>query len=71
MSQRTFSIIKPDAVRKGYTAAILEASGSSGGDALRALASDLESIEQLVLGNAALNAALTDTTMRGDRKSVV
>ena len=23
MSQRTFSIIKPDAVRKGYTAAIL------------------------------------------------
>jgi F-type H+-transporting ATPase subunit delta len=49
---------------QGYTSAILEAVGSTGGDALRALASDLEAIEQLVLANGPLNAALTDTTMR-------
>ena len=30
MSQRTFSIIKPDAVRKGYTAAILAAIEKAG-----------------------------------------
>jgi F-type H+-transporting ATPase subunit delta len=49
---------------QGYTSAILEAASSTGGDALRTLANDLESIEQLVLANGALNAALTDTTMR-------
>jgi F-type H+-transporting ATPase subunit delta len=49
---------------QGYTAAVLEAAGSTGGDVLRALATDLESIEQLILANAPLNAALTDTTMR-------
>ena len=48
---------------QGYASAILEAAGSSGGDALATLAADLESIEQLVLSNAPLNAALTDTTM--------
>ncbi len=48
----------------GYASAIVEAATSAGGDALRALANDLESIEQLVLANAPLNAALTDTTMR-------
>ncbi len=48
----------------GYTAAILEAASSDGTDVLGTLANDLESIEQLVLANAALNAALTDTTMR-------
>ena len=49
---------------QGYTSAILEAAGSTGGGALRALADDLVSIEQLVLANGPLNAALTDTTMR-------
>jgi ATP synthase F1 delta subunit len=49
---------------QGYTSAILESAGSTGGDALRTLATDLESIEQLVLANGSLNAALTDTTMR-------
>jgi ATP synthase F1 delta subunit len=49
---------------QGYTSAILEAAGSTGGDAQRTLANDLESIEQLVLANGPLNAALTDTTMR-------
>jgi F-type H+-transporting ATPase subunit delta len=49
---------------QGYTSAILEATGSAGGDGRRALANDLESIEQLVLANGHLNAALTDTTMR-------
>ena len=49
---------------QGYTAAVLEAAGSTGGDALRTLANDLEAIEQLVLANGPLNAALTDTTMR-------
>ena len=48
----------------GYTSAILEAASSTGGEPRRALAEDLESIEQLVLANGALNAALTDTTMR-------
>jgi F-type H+-transporting ATPase subunit delta len=48
----------------GYTSAVLEAAGSTSGDALRALANDLEAIEQLVLDNGSLNAALTDTTMR-------
>jgi len=49
---------------QGYTSAILEAAGSTGGDVLRVLANDLVSIEQLVLANGPLNAALTDTTMR-------
>jgi F-type H+-transporting ATPase subunit delta len=48
---------------QGYASAVLEAAGSAG-DALGALATDLESIEQLMLANAILNAALTDTTMR-------
>ena len=48
----------------GYTAAILEGASSTGDAARRALASELESIEQLFLANAPLNAALTDTTMR-------
>ena len=49
---------------QGYAAAILEATGSAGGEASQALANDLEAIEQLVLANGPLNAALTDTTMR-------
>ncbi len=49
---------------QGYTSAILEAAGSTGGGVLRTLADDLVAIEQLVLTNGPLNAALTDTTMR-------
>jgi len=49
---------------QGYTAAIVESAGS-GGNALRDLAHDLESIEQLVLANAMLQSALTDTAVRG------
>ena len=49
---------------QGYTSAILEAAGSTGGDVRRTLANDLDAIEQLVLANGPLNAALTDTTMR-------
>jgi F-type H+-transporting ATPase subunit delta len=49
---------------QGYTAAILDAVSASGRDALRVLADDLESIEQLVLSNGPLQAALTDTTLR-------
>jgi F-type H+-transporting ATPase subunit delta len=57
---------------QGYASAVLEATAASGGDALRALATDLESIEQLVLANGPLNAALTDTTMRpADRRAVM
>jgi ATP synthase F1 delta subunit len=53
---------------QGYASAVLEATA----DALRALATDLESIEQLVLANGPLNAALTDTTMRpADRRAVM
>jgi F-type H+-transporting ATPase subunit delta len=56
---------------QGYTAAILDAVAASGGDALGVLASDLESIEQLVLANGPLQAALTDTTMRGTVRRAV
>jgi F-type H+-transporting ATPase subunit delta len=56
---------------QGYTAAILESVTASGGDARRVLADDLESIEQLVLANGALDAALTDTTMRGPVRRAV
>jgi F-type H+-transporting ATPase subunit delta len=55
----------------GYTSAILDAVGASGGDALRVLADDLESVEQLVLANGPLQAALTDTTMRGTVRRAV
>ena len=49
---------------QGYTSAILEATGSAGGDVRSTLANELVSIEQLVLASGPLNAALTDTTMR-------
>jgi hypothetical protein len=49
---------------QGYAAAVVE-SAASGGQALRTLADDLVSIEQLVLANAALQSALTDTAVRG------
>jgi ATP synthase F1 delta subunit len=55
---------------QGYASAILEAAGSTG-EARRVLADDLESIEQLVLVNGTLNAALTDTTMRGTVRRAV
>jgi F-type H+-transporting ATPase subunit delta len=56
---------------QGYTAAILESVTASGGDGLRVLGQDLEAIEQLVLANGALDAALTDTTMRGPVRRAV
>jgi F-type H+-transporting ATPase subunit delta len=56
---------------QGYASAILEEARSAGGDELGALATDLESIEQLVLANGPLNAALTDTTMRGPVRRAV
>jgi F-type H+-transporting ATPase subunit delta len=54
---------------QGYAAAVLDAQvpGSLG-----VLSDDLEAIEQLVLANAPLRAALSDTTMRGPvRRSVL
>ncbi len=53
---------------QGYTSAVLEAAGSG---ALSGLAEDLEAIEQLVLANAPLRAALTDTTVRGPARRAV
>jgi F-type H+-transporting ATPase subunit delta len=53
---------------QGYASAVFEAAGPGG---LDALAADLEAIEQLVLGNAPLRAALTDTTMRGPVRRAV
>ncbi|HEX3795656.1 MAG TPA: F0F1 ATP synthase subunit delta [Acidimicrobiales bacterium] len=54
---------------QGYAAAILEAAGSG---ERAGIAGDLEAIEQLVLGNPSLRAALTDTTVRGpDRRAVM
>ena len=53
---------------QGYSAAIAEAAGS---DALAGVASDVESIEQLVLGNAQLRAALSDTAVPGISRRAV
>jgi F-type H+-transporting ATPase subunit delta len=53
---------------QGYAAAVLESAGSG---ALATLAADLEAVEQLVLANAALRSALTDTTMRGPVRRAV
>jgi len=53
---------------QGYSAAIAEAAGS---DALAGVASDVESIEQLVLGNAQLRAALSDTAVPGVSRRAV
>jgi F-type H+-transporting ATPase subunit delta len=53
---------------QGYTSAVMESAGSA---ALAALAADLEAIEQLVLANGQLRAALTDTTVRGPARRAV
>jgi F-type H+-transporting ATPase subunit delta len=53
---------------QGYTAEVAEAAGPG---ALAALAADLEAIEQLVLANAQLRAALTDTTVSGPSRRAV
>jgi F-type H+-transporting ATPase subunit delta len=55
---------------QGYTAAIVESDGSDGA-ALGDLAADLASIEQLVLANATLQSALTDTAVRGPVRRAV
>src|SRR6202034_1250698 len=52
----------------GYTAAVAEAAGPA---ALGALAADLEAIEQLVLSNDRLRAALTDTAVPGPARRAV
>lgn len=53
---------------QGYSAAIAEAAGS---DALTGVASDVEAIEQLVLGNPQLRAALSDTAVPGNSRRAV
>ena len=53
---------------QGYTAAVAEAAGTA---ALGGLAADLEAIEQLVLANAQLRAALTDTAVHGPARRAV
>ncbi|HEY6472428.1 MAG TPA: F0F1 ATP synthase subunit delta [Acidimicrobiales bacterium] len=53
---------------QGYTAAVAEAAGPG---ALGGIATDLEAIEQLVLANAQLRAALTDTTVSGPSRRAV
>lgn len=53
---------------QGYSAAIAEAVGS---DALAGVASDVEAIEQLVLGNGQLRAALSDTAVPGTSRRAV
>jgi len=55
---------------QGYTAAVVESVGTAG-NALRDLAQDLQSIEQLVLSNATLQSALTDTAVRGAARRAV
>ncbi len=53
---------------QGYTAAVAEAAGSA---ALGGLSADLEAIEQLVLANGQLRAALTDTAVPGPARRAV
>ena len=53
---------------QGYTAAVAEAAGPA---ALGGLAADLEAIEQLVLANPQLRAALTDTAVPGPARRAV
>jgi F-type H+-transporting ATPase subunit delta len=53
---------------QGYSAAVLEAAVS---DALGGIAGDVEAIESLVLGNATLRAALTDTAIPGQARREV
>jgi len=53
---------------QGYAAAIAE---DAGADALGGLANDLESIEQLVLSNPQLRAALSDTSVPGPARRAV
>ncbi|HEX3333416.1 MAG TPA: F0F1 ATP synthase subunit delta [Acidimicrobiales bacterium] len=53
---------------QGYSAAVAEAAGRA---ALRAIAADLEEIEQLVLGNMPLRAALSDTSISGAARRAV
>ena len=53
---------------QGYTAAVAETAGPA---ALPALAADLEAIEQLVLSNPQLRAALTDTAVSGPARRAV
>jgi F-type H+-transporting ATPase subunit delta len=53
---------------QGYTAAVAEAAGRA---ALGGLAADLEAIEQLVLSNGQLRAALTDTAVAGPARRAV
>jgi F-type H+-transporting ATPase subunit delta len=53
---------------QGYTAAVAEAAGA---DALVRVAADLEAIEQLVLANAQLRAALSDTAVAGPARRAV
>ena len=53
---------------QGYTAAIAETAGPA---ALGPMAADLEAIEQLVLSNPQLRAALTDTAVAGPARRAV
>ncbi len=53
---------------QGYTAAVAEKAGPA---ALGSLAADLEAIEQLVLANNQLRAALTDTAVHGPARRAV
>lgn len=53
---------------QGYSAAVCEAAGSA---ALVGIAADLEEIEQLVLANMALRAALSDTSISGAARRAV
>ena len=53
---------------QGYTAAVAETAGPA---ALGGLAADLEAIEQLVLANNQLRAALTDTAVPGPARRAV
>jgi len=54
---------------QGYSAAVLESTAT---DQRSELANDLESVEQVVLGNSALRSALTDTALDGNvRRSVM
>ncbi|HEY6428727.1 MAG TPA: F0F1 ATP synthase subunit delta, partial [Acidimicrobiales bacterium] len=53
---------------QGYAAAVMESAGAGG---LGTLADDLEAIEQQVLSNGTLRAALSDTAVPGSARRAV
>ena len=69
MSQRTFSIIKPDAVRKGYTAAILAEIEKAGFKIVGIKKIGLTTARSRPRASTIVHAARPNSSRRADRRS--